>query len=83
MSDKKKSELASKSDELLDTLRTLTETEQRKRDEPISSESFHALANEVDALSHEVWSIARDQDFTGERIPSSDETIEDVAKGRT
>jgi len=78
MADPKKSELAGKSDELLNALKRLKETEQRKRREPISSDRFHELANEVDAISHEVFAIARTQDRLGERIPSSDESIDDV-----
>jgi hypothetical protein len=80
--DQQKTELAGKSDELLETLQKLKETEQRKRAEPISSEPFHELANEVDALSHDVWAIARDQDHTGEQIPTSEETIDEVAVER-
>ena len=60
MSDPRKSELADKSDELLDALGRLKKTEQRKRHEPISSDQFHRLANEVDAISHELFTIARD-----------------------
>jgi len=76
--DQKKSELAGRSDELLEALQKLKDTEQRKRHEPISSDSFHQLANEVDALSHEVFSIARDQRHLGEDTERTDETIEDV-----
>jgi hypothetical protein len=75
-----KSKLADRSDELLDALHRLKDTEQRKRQEEISSESFHRLANEVDAISHEVFSIARDQRDIGERAPSDGDTIEDVAQ---
>jgi hypothetical protein len=80
MADRKKTELASRSDDLLEAVQRLKETERAKRQEPISSESFHRLANEVDALSHEVFAIARDQDGLGERIPRSDESIADVAE---
>ena len=70
MADKEKSEHADRSAELLDALRRLKETEQRKRREPISSESFHRLADEVDAISHEVFSIARDERSIGGRRKS-------------
>jgi outer membrane murein-binding lipoprotein Lpp len=79
MPDQDKTELASRSDELLETIQRLKDTEQRKRQEPISSEAFHRLANEVDALSHEVFAIARDQRTVGERTPRADESIEDIA----
>jgi hypothetical protein len=82
MSDDKKTELAGRSDELLNALQRLKDTEQRKRHEPISSETFHELANEVDALSHEVFSIARDQRDIGDDTEPSDETIEDVDANR-
>ena len=78
MADRKKSELAGKSDELLDALNRLKDTEQRKRREPISSDRFHELANEVDAISHEVFAIARTQERVGDQIPTSDESIDDV-----
>ena len=82
MADKEKSELADRSAELLDALRRLKETEKRKRHEPISSESFHRLANEVDAISHEVFSIARDERSIGNRTTRSNETIEDLEERR-
>jgi hypothetical protein len=78
MVEKEKTELAGKSDELLGALRQLKDTEQRKRHEPISSDKFHELANEVDAISHEVFSIARTQRDIGERTTRTGETIEDV-----
>lgn len=79
MPEQEKTELASRSDELLETIQRLKDTEQRKREEPISSDEFHRLANEVDALSHEVFAIARDQRNLGERMEHSDESIDDVA----
>ena len=78
MPDPNKTKLASTSDELLDALRELKDTEQRKRHEPISSDEFHRLANEVDAISHEVFTLARDQRDLGERTSRTVETIEDV-----
>jgi hypothetical protein len=77
-----KTELAERSDELLDALQRLKDTERRKRHEPISSDTFHRLANEVDAVSHEVFSIARDERSIGERTPRGDESIEDVEDER-
>jgi len=78
MTDPETSELATRSDELLDAVGRLKDTEQRKRQEPISSESFHKLANEVDAISHEVFSIARDQRNIGNETARSDKNIDDV-----
>jgi hypothetical protein len=82
VADKKKTELATKSDELLDAVQRLKDTERRKRQEPISSDSFHRLANEVDAISHEVFSIARDQRNIGDETHRSDKTIDDVDSER-
>ena len=79
MPEQEKTELASRSDELLETIQRLKDTEERKRQEPISSETFHRLANEVDALSHEVFAIARDQRDIGERTDHTGESIDDVA----
>jgi hypothetical protein len=73
-----KTELAHKSDELLDLLHRLKDTEQRKRHEEISSDIFHGLANEVDAISREVFTVARDERDLGERTTRDGETIEDV-----
>ena len=64
MSDHKKSDFASRSDELLDALQRLKDTERRKRLEPIWSDSFDQLAHEADAISHEIWAIARAQGGT-------------------
>jgi hypothetical protein len=82
MVEKEKSELADRSEDLLDALQRLKETETRKRHEPISSETFHQLANEVDAISHEVFSIARDERSIGDRTTRSDDTIEDREEKR-
>jgi len=76
--EQEKTELAHKSDELLAALQRLKDTEQRKRHEPISSDEFHRLANEVDAVSHEVFEIARDERDIGNETVRRTETIEDV-----
>jgi hypothetical protein len=78
VAEREKSKLAARSDELLDALQRLKETERRKRHEPISSDTFHRLANEVDAISHEVFAIARDERSIGDRTTRTGETIEDV-----
>ena len=78
MTDQNKTKLAQTSDELLEAVRRLKDTEQRKRQEPISSASFHELANEVDAISHEVFSLARDQRTLGDETRHTDENIDEV-----
>jgi hypothetical protein len=80
VTEREKTKLAARSDELLDALHRLKDTEERKRHEEISSDSFHRLANEVDDISHEVFAIARDQRDIGERTTRDGKTIEDVDK---
>lgn len=77
MTDEKQA-LAGRSNKLLDALRHLKETEEQKRQVPISTPTFHELANDVNATSREIFRIARDQDHLGDSIPTGSETIEDV-----
>jgi hypothetical protein len=77
MSEQKR-ELAGKSNKLLDALRHLKESEERKRGVPISTPAFHELANDVNATSREIFRIARDQDELGESIPTGSDSIDDV-----
>lgn len=77
MSEEKRA-LAGRSNKLLDALRHLKETEERKRHVPISTPTFHELANDVNATSREIFRIARDQDRIGDEIPTGSDTIEDV-----
>lgn len=73
-----KRELASESNKLLDALRHLKETEERKREVPISTPTFHELANDVNATSREIFRIARDQDELGDAIPTGSDSVDDV-----
>ncbi len=73
-----KRELAGQSNKLLDALRHLKETEERKREVPISTPTFHELANDVNATSREIFRIARDQDELGESIPTGSDSIDDI-----
>ena len=77
MSEQKR-ELAGQSNKLLDALRHLKKTEERKREVPISTPAFHELANDVNATSREIFRIARDQDELGDAIPTGSDTIDDV-----
>ncbi len=56
----------------------MRDVEKRKREEPISSPKFHALADEVDKSSREVFRLARDQERLGDQIPTGSDTIDDV-----
>jgi hypothetical protein len=77
MSEEKR-ELAGQSNKLLDALRRLKDVEERKREVPISTPSFHELANDVNATSREIFRIARNQDRLGDEVPTGSETIEDI-----
>ena len=76
--DQDKRKLASRSNRLLDALRHVRDTENRKRHEPISTPKFHELADEVDRASREVFRLARDEERIGDEIPTGTDTIHDV-----
>ena len=88
MSDQKKRALADTSNKLLAALRHLRDTEQRKRQLPISSPAFDELAEEVERTSREIFRLARDQDHLGDEsedrvadeATGGSETIDDVSK---
>jgi hypothetical protein len=77
MSDAKR-QLTDRSNRLLEALRGMREVEKRKRAEPISSPKFHALADEVDKASRDVFRLARDEERLGDEIPRGSDTIDDV-----
>lgn len=58
------------------------DTEKRKREEPISTDAFHELANEVNKVSNEVFRLAREQDEIGEEIPTGTERRKARRPGR-
>jgi hypothetical protein len=76
--DKRKQELADKSNRMLDKMRHLRDTEQRKRQTSISTPAFHELADDVNATSREIFKIAREQETLGDAIPTGEETIDDA-----
>jgi hypothetical protein len=77
MSDPKR-KLTERSNNLLEALRHLRDTEKRKRDEPISTPKFHELAADVDKTSRRIFSLARQQERLGEESPRGQETINDI-----
>ncbi len=91
MTDEKKRALADASNKLLAALRHLRDTEQRKRQLPISSPAFDELADEVEKTSREIYNLARNQDRFGDESedrladesPGGSETIEDVDRSET
>jgi hypothetical protein len=71
-------QIRSDSDDLLDAVTALKETEQRKRKEVISSEPFHDLAEEVEERATEVWAVAAREKDDGEAAPRTGAATEDV-----
>lgn len=57
------------SNHLLRAVRELAEIEQRKRQQPRSSELFERLSAEAEAKALEVWDAARDTQDPEERVP--------------
>lgn len=71
--------LADRSNMMLDALQRLRNTEERKRQVPISTPTFHELANEVNETSREIFRIAHEQDRLGDESPQGSDTIDEVA----
>lgn len=78
MTDDEKRALAKRSNELLESMRHLRDTEHQKRELPISTPEFHVVADEADKTSRRVFSLARDQTKLGEEIETQDESVGDV-----
>lgn len=81
MTDAKKRALTDTSNKLLGAVRKVRDTEQLKRQHPISTPVFHELAEEVNKASAEVFRLARDEDRLGDESPRGSETIDDVDRG--
>ena len=77
MSDEKQ-ELAKSSNELLEDLRALRRLEGQKREEAISSDEFHELADEVTSTSRKIMKTVLKQEELGDEADRGDESIEDV-----
>ena len=75
-------ELGDLSDRLLREVQAVRELERDKREAPISSPAFHRLADEIAARARRVFSIAAEEQATGDQTERSDETIDDVAAER-
>lgn len=71
------------SDALLRKLDELKDLEQEKRHVLISSDRFHQLADDIEGKSREVFEVAADQRYTGNRIPETqDISVEDVTPSK-
>jgi sugar-specific transcriptional regulator TrmB len=75
-----KQELAKSSNELLEDLRALRRLEGQKREEAISSDQFHELADEVTSTSRKIMKTVLKQDELGESAERGDESIEDIVE---
>lgn len=71
--------LPNESDGLLKKVRELGELEIEKRKEPISSNRFHELAEDVTRRSRAIMNAAAAEEATGNDTERSDESIDDVA----
>ena len=75
-----KQELAKSSNELLEDLRTLRRLEGQKREEAISSDEFHELADEVTSTSRKIMKTVLKQDELGDAAERGEESIEDIVE---
>jgi hypothetical protein len=76
-----KRELAKSSDELLEDLRTLRRLEGEKREEAISSDRFHTLADEVTSTSRRIMRTVLKQDELGDAAEPGEVSIDDISHG--
>jgi hypothetical protein len=67
------------SNDLLQQVDELRKIESAKRREPISSDRFHQLAEQVTALSRRIMTGAWREEVDGNRTERGDETIDDVS----
>ncbi len=76
--DDPKAELPPLSAKLLHETERLQELEREKRAEQISTPDFHRLADEVVRRARNVFAIASEEEQAGDRVPTTDESIDDV-----
>lgn len=72
------SRLSRDSDELLADLTEVRELEEQKRQEPISTERFHELAEDITGKSHEIFRKAYREEEDGNETETSEQSIADV-----
>jgi hypothetical protein len=77
-----KRDVARDSDQLLRQVDELRRIEAEKRHQPISSDRFHQLAEQVTALSRRIMTGAWQEERVGDRTEPGDATIEDVSRNR-
>jgi hypothetical protein len=76
----KKRELSRRSNQILTAIEDLHDLETRKRHEVISTPPFHALANEVEERSREIFRMAGREEELGDEIRTDGDSIDDVAE---
>jgi hypothetical protein len=77
--DQSKESFADLSDKLIREADAVRNLEREKRQTPISTPEYHDLADQVEARSRRVFSIAAEQESVGDSVDTSDETIDDIA----
>jgi len=75
-----KQELADGSDALLEALVLLRETQRRMKAEHVASARFRELAHDAHQVTDDIMWLVREQDELGDRIPTGEDTIEDVIR---
>jgi hypothetical protein len=67
------------SDELLHGIEQMRSMEREKRQHQVSTPEFHELADAITDKSREIFSIAADEEVTGNRtVHEPERTIEDI-----
>lgn len=74
----RKRDLADRSDEILTAVQDLRDMERLKRTKAISTPPFHALADDIQAKSREIFRIASAERALGDEIDRGSVSIEDV-----
>jgi len=72
--DKRRHEVADTSDRLMERLTTLKAIEAEKRQDPMSTPHFHELAEEVTQISRDIFSLALNEERTGDDLSQSQAT---------
>ena len=75
-------QLSRASERLLDAVDDLRATEAKKRDQKISSDEFHRLAEEVTQKSRRLMATASDEEEIGNDTDPVDDSIESASRQR-
>jgi len=75
-----KRKLVRSSNEFVDDVRGLRQMEAEKRKEPISTERFHELAEDITEKSRDIMQRAVFQEDLGNHAPTGDVSIDDLSR---